>query len=133
MNPDLATDVRSTNSENDENALLALPAPPETIVSVRNLTLVVKKNDSKLVQKLKARRRKKPEQIEDGKVDVKATQLHLAAGEHSASTKTGRYVGENANDRPELEGEPEAEQSDGRKVILNDVSCECYPREMLAM
>lgn len=141
----------------DQSVLYTLPPPPETILSVRNLTLVANRSGSKLVRKLKARRRRRgikadgtdKIEISDGgeKGDSQATDLRPGKGVHREDLEEGSssgqrgYVGEDGNDRPveeeaeeEDKEDDEAEKTDdGRKIILNDVSCECYPREMLAM
>jgi hypothetical protein len=152
------TDDFTPPDDPDQSVLYTLPPPPETILSVRNLTLVANRSGSKLVRKLKARRRRRgikadgtdKIEISDGgeKGDSQATDLRPGKGVHRKDLEEGSgsgqrgYVGEDGNDRP-VEDEPEEEEDkedddaektvDGRKIILNDVSCECYPREMLAM
>ena len=133
----------------DQSVLYTLPPPPETILSVRNLTLVANRSGSKLVRKFKARRRRRGVQGEKighagEKADGHAADLRPGKGVHQADIEDGGgtpnrgYVGEDGNDRPieeeeDKEDEDTEKTDDGRKIILNDVSCECYPREMLAM
>lgn len=95
------------------NVLLSLPAPPKTTVSVRNLTLVAKNGENKLTRKIKRIRNKQG-------TEFKTEDSHRAQ----------EHVDDGGDYQHDLEA---AEQDRGQKVILNDVSCECYPHEMLAM
>lgn len=121
--------------EPDQSVLYTLPPPPETIVSVRNLTLVANRSGPAFLRKLKEKRRKS-KSVDPEKEDTRAAELKPGKGDHREPGDTRGYVGEDANDRP---AEPEDDEDedekteDGKKIILNNVSCECYPREMLAM
>jgi hypothetical protein len=144
-------DDQTPQDDPDQSALYTLPPPPETILSVRNLTLVANLSGLKFVRKLKARRRRRrvegKDEIEQGeKGDEHAADLRPAKGVHRTDLEDGAggepgYVGEDRNDRPvedeeggeDKEDEETEKTAGGRKIILNDVSCECYPREMLAM
>jgi hypothetical protein len=134
MSSELAIEEDDTR-EPDQSVLYTLPPPPETIVSVRNLTLVANRSGPAFLRKLKEKRQQK-KSVDPEKEDAHAAELKPAKGDHREPTSARGYVGEDANDRPAEPEEDEDEDEktgDGKKVILNNVSCDCYPREMLAM
>lgn len=139
------------NTNHGESVLYTLPPPPQTTLSVRNLTLVANRSGSKFLRKLKSRRRRTADgekvEVDEEKEQAGGRTEGLGRGKgvdrdevESGGNKEERgYVGEARNDRPieerdeEKEDEEVEKTDDGRKVILNDVSCECLGGELLAM